>query len=159
MYKLKQVPVFYEFLKRFFKAADIDFKKDINDIFLISGVCKCGQKNCASVYLYTEDKEADIFNSFHIYTTNKGLILINFYQENYIDFEALEYDFYPYHEQLLQFLDSEDKSKLDFQLLESDIKKLDEYFENLKFDQPNLIQVDWVRTIIKLHYSVVNSNN
>jgi len=107
MYKLSQYPILHRFLAHLYKTCNIYsenekiFKYIKDDI--VKDYCRCGDKQCATLYLSSE--RVPVFSNgedeyIEVYNSNKGLIVLHFYHNGDIDVEALEYDNYPFKEEL-----------------------------------------------------------
>ena len=149
MYLLNNTPIFSEFIKRFCKFAGYEFKNHnfYNNLFLYSK-CNCGQKDCATVYLKSKKPFKEEIREIDIIETNKGLFFINILEDGYFDFEALRSDFYPYKKEIDKYLLKQKinnkipiKRKYTKKLSKKDKLNLHKYFWNLKFKEPNIINL------------------
>ena len=134
MIKITQAPIFLEFLKRFIKDMKLEFDFDIEKELFIIGHCKCNQKDCATVYLkrakpWTEEQEG-----VYDYFTNKGLLLFHINENGYFELEALEYEKFPYRQEVISLLYKKPKknSRQKKNLSLENLASLDKYFKGLK---------------------------
>lgn len=144
MHRLEDYPILHRFLARLYSELDIfevdDMMAFIADDWVIS-YCKCKDKGCASFYMGSDrelefDEDADTVT---IYDSTKGMIVLEFFENGDIDVQALEYEEYPFKEELIRvFNESEEKFALESDLEESLQKKkiddaqkiVDEYFSH-----------------------------
>lgn len=144
MHRLEDYPILHRFLARLYSELDI-FEVDDMMAFIaddwVSSYCKCKDKGCASFYMGSDrelefDEDADTVT---IYDSTKGMIVLEFFENGDIDVQALEYEEYPFKEELIRvFNESEEKFALESDLEESLQKKkiddaqkiVDEYFSH-----------------------------
>ena len=150
MYLLNKTPIFLEFLKRFMNKAGYVFKDEIiqNRLFLHSK-CNCGQKDCATVYLKSKKPFKEDATGINIFNTNKGYIIVQILDDGFFEFEALLYKKYPYKKEIDKFFNK--KRKIDKKLpkiktkvkkiSDKNMKKIDDYFKDLEFLEPNIIDL------------------
>ena len=150
MYLLNKTPIFLEFLKRFMNKTGYVFKDEIiqNRLFLHSK-CNCGQKDCATVYLKSKKSFKKESTGINIFNTNKGYIIVHILDDGYFEFEALLYKKYPYKNEIDKFFNK--KRKIDKKLpkiktkvkkiSDKNMKKIDDYFKDLEFLEPNIIDL------------------
>ncbi|RBQ32047.1 hypothetical protein CRU92_04565 [Arcobacter sp. FW59] len=156
MYSLNDTPIFFEFLKRFCKLANIEFKnKKIQNGLFLHSKCNCGQKDCATLYLkfkksfknqiqelnlfYTKGKDKIL--GIKDFNTNKGYIILHIFRNGFFEFEALCYKKFPYKKEIDKFFNKKRKidkkipklKKSTKRLSAKNIKKLDNYFKDLEF--------------------------
>ena len=150
MYLLNKTPIFLEFLKRFMNKAGYVFKDEIiqNRLFLHSK-CNCGQKDCATVYLKSKKPFKEESTGINIFNTNKGFFIVHILDDGFFEFEALLYKKYPYKKEIDKFFNK--KRKIDKKLQkiktkvkkisDKNMKKIDDYFKDLEFLEPNIIDL------------------
>jgi hypothetical protein len=131
---LNQTPLFYEFLKKFIKFIEYDkiFDFDIQNELYITGYCKCGQNDCATVYLKRINNWDKIYHSIDIISTSKGFFFIHIEDDGFMEFEALKYCEYPYQDEIIQVFkgDISNPTKNEFD-------KIDKYFLDLELVNMN----------------------
>lgn len=150
MYFIKETPIFFEFLRKFFQIARIK----IGDNFLektlfLHSKCNCGQKDCGTVYLKMKKPLKKELENIFIFDTNKGYFLIHKEDKGYFEFEALQYEKFPYKKEIDNFFNKKRKINDKFPkklknsdgITEKEIKKLDKYFIDLEFREPNIIDL------------------
>ena len=128
MLRLEQYPILHRFLARLYSELDI-FEVDDMMAFIaddwVSSYCKCKDKGCASFYMGS-DRELDLSedDSVYFYDSDKGTIVLEFFENGEIDVQALEYEDYPFKEELIRiFNESEERFALESDLEESLQKK------------------------------------
>ena len=150
MYLLNKTPIFLEFLKRFMNKAGYVFQDEIiQNILFLHSKCNCGQKDCATVYLKSKKPFKEESTGINIFNTNKGYIIVHILDDGYFEFEALIYKKYPYKKEIDKFFNK--KRKIDKKLpkiktkvkkiSDKNMKKIDNYFIDLEFLEPNIIDV------------------
>jgi len=124
MHRLEQYPILHRFLARLYSELDI-FEVDDMMAFIaddwVSSYCKCKDKGCASFYMGS-DRELDLSedDSVYFYDSDKGTIVLEFFENGEIDVQALEYEDYPFKEELIRiFNESEERFALESDLEES----------------------------------------
>ena len=150
MYLLNKTPIFLEFLKRFMNKAGYVFQDEIiQNILFLHSKCNCGQKDCATVYLKSKKPFKEESTGINIFNTNKGYIIVHILDDGYFEFEALIYKKYPYKKEIDKFFNK--KRKIDKKLpkiktkvkkiSDKNMKKIDNYFIDLEFLEPNIIDL------------------
>jgi hypothetical protein len=101
--------------------------------------CRCSNKNCSTVYLRSDNLNQPEY--IEIYNSYKGLIVMHFSANGCIEIEALEYENYPFKEELVKNYNACTTSTLDSDLILDAQHIVDDYFngEQAKLD---LIVVD-----------------
>ena len=123
MHRLEQYPILHRFLARLYSELDI-FEVDDMMAFIaddwVSSYCKCKDKGCASFYMGS-DRELDLSedDSVYFYDSDKGTIVLEFFENGEIDVQALEYEDYPFKEELIRIF-NENKERF---ALESDLEE------------------------------------
>ena len=152
MKNLKNFPILHHFLARLYSKLDIFEVKDMLSFIAddrVSSYCKCKDKDCASFFMYS-DRELDISedDGVYFYDSDKGTIVLEFFKNGDIDVQALEYENYPFKEELKEVFNQEDiayalESDLNTELLQQiqdDAKKVvDEYFSVSQNEVPLII--------------------
>ena len=147
MRELIDFPILHRFLARLYSELDIFDVKDILAFIAddrVSSYCKCKDKGCASFFIQS-DRELKISDGdgVYIYNSDKGMIVLEFFENGDIDVQALEYEHYPFKDELIEVFDQDDyqyalesdlKEKLQQQKLDDAQKKVDDYFESPRND-------------------------
>jgi len=128
MHRLEQYPILHRFLARLYSELDI-FEVDDMMAFIaddwVSSYCKCKDKGCASFYMGS-DRELDLSedDGVYFYDSDKGTLVLEFFENGEIDVQALEYEHYPFKEELIRiFNEGEERFALESDLEESLQKK------------------------------------
>jgi hypothetical protein len=108
-----------------------------NDV--VSDYCRCGNKNCSTVYLYSD--RLPLSECVEFYSTEKGLIVMHFYTKGNITIEALDYKYYPFKEELVKNYGSNTFDTFDSDLMLDVQDIVDKYF-SLEQTKLDLIVVD-----------------
>jgi len=128
MKRLEQYPILHRFLARLYSELDVFTVEDMLAYIAddrVSSYCKCKDKGCASFFMHS-DRELDLSadDGVYYYDSDKGTIVLEFFENGDIDVQALEYENYPFKEELSTvFNDNEDKFALESDLEESLQKK------------------------------------
>uniref|UniRef100_UPI0040472FBE hypothetical protein n=1 Tax=Aliarcobacter sp. TaxID=2321116 RepID=UPI0040472FBE len=139
MYLLNDTPIFLEFFKRFCKFAGYEFKnKKIHNKLFLHSKCNCGQKNCATINLKSKKPFKKKIQRSQIIETNKGFFIIHFLKNGFFEFEALLYKKFPYKNEIDKYFHKRKKIK---KLSIKDRQNLHKYFKDLKFREPNIINL------------------
>jgi len=144
MIKITQAPIFLEFLKRFFKYANLELGFDIEKELFITGHCTCKEKDCATVYLKRIKPWKEEKLGVYDYNTNKGYILIHLDDNGFLEIEALCFEKYPYKQEILDLFykkpkkNTNKKKSLTFENLAS----LTKYFNGLNNQKTITVIVD-----------------
>lgn len=150
MYLLNDTPIFLEFLNRFFKLSGIEFKnKKIQNKLVIHSKCNCSQKNCATVYLKSKKAFKEEIQGSQIIETNKGFFIVHILEDGSFEFEALQYEKFPYKNEIDKYFTkiriTDDifpvKRKKVKNLSKKDKLLLHKYFRDLKFNKPNIVDL------------------
>lgn len=110
--RLKSYPVLHRFLARLYSELDI-FEVDNMMAFIendrVSSYCKCKDKGCASFFIQADrELEIDENDGVYIYDSDKGTIILEFFENGDIDVQALEYEHYPFKEELISVYNQEE---------------------------------------------------
>ena len=141
MRELIDFPILHRFLARLYSELDIF---DVEDMLTyiaddrVSSYCKCKDKGCASFFIQS-DRELEIKedDGVYIYNSDKGMIVLEFFENGDIDVQALEYEHYPFKDELKEVyhqdeyqhaLESDLEEELQQQRLDEAQKVVDEYF-------------------------------
>lgn len=150
MYLLNNTPIFLEFFKRFCKFAGFEFKnKKIQNKLFFHSKCNCGQKDCATVYLKSKKPFKEEIQGANIIETNKGFFIVHILEDGYFEFEALLYEKFPYKNEIDKCFHKRKKINQIVPIKRNEIKKLSkkdkenlhQYFKDLKFREPNIIDL------------------
>ena len=150
MYLLNDTPIFLEFFKRFCRFAGYEFKnKKIQNKLFFHSKCNCGQKDCATVYLKSKKPFKEEIQGSQIIETNKGFFIVHILEDGYFEFEALQYEGFPYKEEIDKYFNkqknieeiSPNKRNKIKKLSKKDKQNLDQYFKDLEFMKPNIIDL------------------
>ncbi|MGJ0355107.1 hypothetical protein [Aliarcobacter cryaerophilus] len=150
MYLLNKTPIFLEFLKRFMSKAGYVFEdENIQNRLFLHSKCNCGQKDCATVYLKSKKPFKKESKRINIFNTNKGFFVVHILDDGFFEFEALLYKKYPYKKEIDKFFNK--NRKIDKKLpkiktkvkeiSDKNMKKIDDYFKDLEFLEPNIIDL------------------
>ena len=131
------------------KAGYVFQDEIIQNILFLHSKCNCGQKDCATVYLKSKKPFKEESTGINIFNTNKGYIIVHILDDGYFEFEALIYKKYPYKKEIDKFFNK--KRKIDKKLpkiktkvkkiSDKNMKKIDNYFIDLEFLEPNIIDL------------------
>ena len=131
------------------KAGYVFQDEIIQNILFLHSKCNCGQKDCATVYLKSKKPFKEESTGINIFNTNKGYIIVHILDDGYFEFEALLYKKYPYKKEIHKFFNK--NRKIDKKLpkiktkvkkiSDKNMKKIDNYFIDLEFLEPNIIDV------------------
>jgi len=150
--RLTQYPILHRFLARLYSELDIF---DVDDMYAfiaddtIASYCKCHDKECASFFIYSDrELQIDEDDGVYIYNSDKGMIVLEFFENGDIDVQALEYEHYPFKDEQRAIYDDKDTVKY---ALESDLEEelqeqkqinimnvVDEYFNTEKRQLPTI---------------------
>jgi len=128
MHRLEHYPILHRFLARLYSELDIFEVEDMMAFIAddwVSSYCKCTDKGCASLYMGS-DRELDLSedDGVYFYDSDKGTLVLEFFENGEIDVQALEYEGYPFKEELIRiFNESEERFSLESDLEESLQKK------------------------------------
>ena len=122
---LEQYPILHRFLTELYRRCDI-YETDnilelIQDDYVVE-YCRCGEESCSTVYLLCnrlpqfEDGEDEYVET---YESDNGLIVLHFYDDGRIEVEALEYEHYPFKDELVKVYNQEEFNYA----LESDLEQ------------------------------------
>jgi len=141
---LDSYPILHNFLAQLYKLCDVyvtdDMLEYIKDDY-INQYCRCSDKTCSTVYICSdripvfEDGEQVYIEA---YNSNKGLIVLHFYDNGDIEIEALEYSEYPFKDEVKYVFNnkaydcSQEKAK----------NIVDNYFSNINKKELSTIIVD-----------------
>ena len=121
--RLKSYPILHRFLARLYSELDI-FEVDDIIAFIeddrVSSYCKCGDRGCASFFIRSDrELEIDEDGGVYIYDSDKGTIILEFFENGEIDVQALEYTHYPFKEELKSVFEQDEMQFA----LESDLEE------------------------------------
>ncbi|NBK99309.1 MAG: hypothetical protein EOM50_15070 [Erysipelotrichia bacterium] len=136
---LSKAPLLLSFIEQVIKFdGKISIQCDLANILFITGRCKCKQKDCATVYLKKNSEwNEDILNQSVLIDTNKGIIILHFEENGYMEVESLCYNFSPYRHELERIFSN------DFTLPSKKEKgALKRYFKHLKTGNMEIIVLD-----------------
>ncbi len=122
MKRLNRYPILHRFLARLYTELDIFEVEDMMAFIAddwVSSYCKCKDKGCAS-FTIGSDRELEINDDgVYVYNSDKGMIVLEFFENGDIDVQALEYEEYPFKEELICIF-NDDGEKF---ALESDLEE------------------------------------
>jgi len=100
--KLKQFPILHRFLAHLYTECNVYTVDNMleyiqNDV--VSDYCRCDDESCSTVYLCSD--RLPLSECVEIYNSHKGLIVIHFHANGGIEIEALDYEYYPFKEELV----------------------------------------------------------
>ena len=139
---LKNFPILHHYFTSFLlktKLANQSYTEllTITGSFEILGKCNCSDIDCATVYmkrdLTTEDGYVEVF-SF-----NKGLTVLYIDADGSMEFESLNYDAYPYVQEVNCFFEHNQTPK------STDIEAqaiVDDYFSDLEIEEIIYLEID-----------------
>jgi len=164
MRKLYEYPILHIFLAELYERCEIYITDDIFTFIKdddVSEYCRCHDSGCSTVYLRSErlpvlDGDDEYIET---YNSDKGLIILHFYTNGNIEIEALEYDDYPFRDEVKALFNQENdyalESDLEVELqkqLLRDAKRVVEAYFDTKQIQLNTIIVDKTRYVLKYMY-------
>ena len=101
------------------------------------------------MYLKSKKPFKEDATGINIFNTNKGYIIVHILDDGFFEFEALLYKKYPYKKEINKFFNK--KRKIDKKLpkiktkvkkiSDKNMKKIDDYFKDLEFLEPNIIDL------------------
>lgn len=149
MIHLKETPILLEFLEKLFKFENIGFNFKFEDTLFLHSHCKCGDLDCATVNLKKVKPWKEEFIGHTMVNTNKGMIIIHFLENGYMQIEALGYENYPYREELENIL-KDRVSDIEIPIKKKNYKEIttfgkkaiDLYFKDLEFKKMQTVFVD-----------------
>ena len=111
--RLKSYPILHRFLARLYSELDI-FEVDDMMSFIeddrVSSYCKCEDKGCASFFIQSDrELEIDEDDGVYVYDSDKGTIILEFFENGDIDVQALEYEHYPFKDELKKVFNQEEE--------------------------------------------------
>ena len=107
MRKLYEYPILHSFLAELYERCEIYITDDMFAFIKdddVSDYCRCHDSGCSTVYLRSdrlpllEDDADDAY--IETYNSDKGLIILHFYTNGNIQIEALEYNAYPFRDEV-----------------------------------------------------------
>ena len=115
MKRVEQYPILHHFLARLYRELDVFSAKDMLAYIAddtVSSYCKCKDKGCASFFM-TSDRELDLSaeDGVYVYDSDKGTIVLEFFENGDIDVQALEYEHYPFKEELRAVYNDEEEAQ------------------------------------------------
>jgi hypothetical protein len=93
----------------------------------ISDYCRCGDKNCSTVYLHAN--RLPLSECVEFYNSEKGLIVMHFHTNGGIEIEALDYENYPFREELVANYNNDTFDTFDSDLIQNAV---DDYFRVMR---------------------------
>lgn len=143
MIPITRIPTLHLFLARLFHwygltNQSVDEIKSILASCEVISQCQCQQKDCATVWLRCKDLEDLSFEDSEDIDTNKGMIFLHKEADGEFELEALDYNHYPYKEELMAVLNGS-SCKCNFNEAE---QKIEKYFYGLKYKNIQTIIVE-----------------
>ena len=150
--RLEAYPILHRFLARLYSELEIF---EVEDMFAfiaddrVSSYCKCKDSGCASFFVSSDrELEIDEDDGVYVYDSDKGTIVLEFFENGDIDVQALEYEHYPFKEELITVYNQDDvqfalESDLEEELQQKRVdeaqKVVDEYFKSTKNDVNTIV--------------------
>ncbi len=155
MRKLSSYPILHHFLARLYEDLNIFEVEDMLAFIVddrVSSYCKCKDKGCASFFMHS-DRELDLSkdDGVYIYDSDKGMIVLEFFENGDIDVQALEYEDYPFKEELISVYNQEepldyalenDANEELLQKIQDDAKKIVSKYFNVEQNEVPIITVE-----------------
>ena len=153
MCKLYEYPILHRFLAELYERCEIYIKDDMFTFIrddTVSDYCRCQDSGCSTVYLRSNRLpvlEGDEDEYIETYNSDKGLIILHFYTNGTIEIEALEYDVYPFRDEVRELYNQENDYALESDLevalqkqrLSEAKRVVDEYFNTKKIQLETII--------------------
>lgn len=95
-------PILHRFLARLYTKCNIYNVDNMIEYIkndTVIDYCRCGNENCSTVYLCSD--RLPLSESVEFYNTEKGFIVMHFRINGDIEIEALDYEYYPFKEELV----------------------------------------------------------
>ena len=154
MRKLYEYPILHRFLAELYERCEVYTTDDMfmfirDDV--VSDYCRCHDSGCSTVYLRSDRLPVLEGDDEYIetYNSDKGLIILHFNTNGNIEIEALEYDDYPFRDEVRELYNEENnyalESDLEVELQKQqlrDAKHVVEAYFDTKQIQLNTIIVD-----------------
>ena len=152
---LYEYPILHRFLAELYERCEVYITDDMFTFIKdddVSGYCRCQDSGCSTVYLRSDrlpvlEGAGDEY--IEIYNSDKGLIVLHFYTNGTIEIEALEYDDYPFRDEVREVYNQENdytlESDLEVELQKqrlSDAKSVVKNYFNMKQTPIGMIAVD-----------------
>ena len=123
MRKLYEYPILHRFLAELYERCEVYTTDDMFTFIrddVVSDYCRCQDSGCSTVYLRSDRLpvlEGDEDEYIETYNSDKGLIILHFNTNGNIEIEALEYDDYPFRDEVRELYNQKNDS-----VLESDLE-------------------------------------
>ena len=136
---LNKAPLLLSFIENIIKFdGQIDVQCDLANELVITRRCGCKQKDCATVYLKrNKEWDEDIVNKWSLIDTSKGLVILHFEENGYMEVESLCYNFFPYRHELKRIFDKDFSEPS-----QQEKNALKRYFKHLKSGNMPIITID-----------------
>ena len=148
MKRLEQYPILHHFLARLYSELDVFSVEDMLAYIAddtVSSYCKCKDKGCASFFM-TSDRELDLSadDGVYVYDSDKGTIVLEFFENGDIDVQALEYENYPFKDELKAVYDEDAvkyalESDLEEELQEQKLREVQDIVNEYFNKEPNIL--------------------
>ncbi len=110
--RLEAYPILHRFLARLYSELEIFEVEDMLAFIAddrVGSYCKCKDKGCASFFIHSDrELEIDEDDGVYVYDSDKGTIVLEFFENGDIDVQALEYEDYPFKEELISVYNQDD---------------------------------------------------
>jgi hypothetical protein len=127
--KLKQFPILHRFLTHLYTECNVYAVANILEYIkndTVIDYCRCSNKNCSTVYLRSDNLNQPEY--IEIYNSYKGLIVMHFHISGDIEIEALEYENYPFRQELVANYNNDTFDTFDSDLIQDAQNAVDSYF-------------------------------
>lgn len=101
--ELKRFPILHRFLAQLYTKCNIYAVEDMLEYIkndTVIDYCRCGNENCSTVYLCSD--RLPLSECVEFYNSKKGLIVMHFGANGDIEIEALDYENYPFRQELVE---------------------------------------------------------
>lgn len=121
-----KTPLLLEFFSVCLDKLNLDLNIDMDKELFITDYCRCGQKDCSSVYLKSSKDFDESIQGIYDFSSNKGIIILHIKENGYIELEALDYYYFPYKIEVKNLF-----SKQAIRLNKKKYKSVQNYFNKL----------------------------
>ena len=121
MRKLYEYPILHRFLAELYERCEVYTTDDMFTFIrddVVSDYCRCQDSGCSTVYLRSDRLPVLEGDDTYIetYNSDKGLIVLHFNTNGNIEIEALEYDDYPFRDEVRELYNEENNYALESDL-------------------------------------------
>ena len=139
---LKNFPILHHYFTSFLlktKLANQSYTEllTITGSFEVTGKCNCSDLDCATVYMKRDQTTEDDF--VEVFSFNKGLTVLHMDADGSIELESLNYDGYPYVQEVNHFFENNQIPKSTDAEAQAIV---DNYFLDLEIEEIIYLEVD-----------------